>query len=440
MVKYKRGEKMVKKTRKINFARLGIVLVAFLIIVFALFQLFKGLMPQRYAAYRSVDKANKLANETKIVNEINEGEMAFSSMNYPLFENEELNKEIKVIVDDFKKEPIDDTKEEIHFLDYQSALIGEQYVSLHFTYQILDTEENVLKNTHKTLNYDLSENKVMELKEMLRIDYLDQLQKEAKKQINVNLEANEESFGSFTLEEAGIRFYTSDFSQSFLFNYQDNIRYIQLVNPKIPSLAPADAKKQPKRTLDPNKPMVAFTFDDGPNPGLTEKIVDLFDQYDGRATFFQVGSRIEQYPETTKYIYEHGSELGNHSYSHKSLATDDVELIKQQVYDTQDIVFKLLGHEIATVRPTFGAISPTLESTIHQPLIIWTIDSLDWKSRNMTNIVSEVEPRVRDGSIILMHDLYDSTYEAVQYLLPILSERGYQFVTMSEYLEYSNKE
>lgn len=439
MVKYKRGEKMAKK-RKLNYARLAIVLVAFLIIVFALFQLFRGLLPNKYAAYRNVEKSNKLADETEIVNEINEGDMAFSSINYPMFENETLNEEIKKIVAEFKKEPIDDTKEEIHFLDYQSNMIGEQYISVHFTYQILDKEEVVIKSNHKTLNFDLTENKVMSLKDILRIDYLDQLQKEAKKQLNVDLEATAENFEAFILEETGIRFYMSDFTESFLFNYQDNIRYLKLDNALIPTLAPENVVKQPKRKLDPNKPMIAFTFDDGPNPGLTEKIVDLFDQYQGRATFFQVGSRIEQYPETTRYVYEHGSEIGNHSYSHQSLATDDVEAIKQQVYDTQDIVFKLLGYEIATLRPTFGAISETLEKTIDMPMIIWTIDSLDWQSRKMTNIVSEVEPRVKDGSIILMHDLYETTYDAVAYLLPILSERGYQFVTISEYLEFSNQE
>ena len=425
---------MEVRRRKIKTSRLMILVGAIVIVLFAIFLLFKAIVPDTYSVYRNISSENKLANETKIESEIKVGETLFTAYYYPVFEEESFNQEIMAYLDEIKKTPINEV-DDVHLLDYQSSLVNDQFINVQFTFTALDEEGKELSKSEQIFNYDKKEMKKVEVKDLFRLNYLKQLQASAKNQLGQEVEATTDTLTRFIMEEKGVRFFLPD-NQSFVFEYEANKRYVKVVNPTIPSLAPSEVIQPIERVIDPSKPMVAFTFDDGPTPGLTENLVDEFARYDGVATFFQLGSRIEMYPDTTKYVYENGGEIGNHSYDHPSLGVDDVALIEQQVFDTQDIVFKLLGDEIKLLRPTFGAISPTLTATIDMPMILWTIDTLDWKSRDMNSIINIIEPQITDGSIILMHDLYGSTVDAVKYLLPILSSRGYQFVTMSELLEY----
>ncbi len=143
---------------------------------------------------------------------------------------------------------------------------------------------------------------------------------------------------------------------------------------------------------------------------------------------------MEAYGDLTQMLYQHGFEIGNHSYSHANLSIADEATIRQEIYATQDIAYALTGKEIQLVRPTYGAVSDLMREVIPFRMINWNIDSLDWKTRNKEAILNEVLPYIEDGSIILMHDLYDTTAEAVEAMLPILAEKGYQFVTLSDYL------
>ena len=187
--------------------------------------------------------------------------------------------------------------------------------------------------------------------------------------------------------------------------------------------------------IDPSKPMVALTFDDGPSP-YTPGILDTLEKYGSRATFFEVGNRINQYPDTVLRISRMGCEIGNHSYDHPLLGNASAAKIYSQLSRTDTRIKAVIGKKPVLFRPPYGSIGSSLRNNAGRPMILWSIDTLDWKNRNADAVYWAVMNHVKDGDIILMHDLYGSTRTAVQKIVPALQKRGYQLVTVSELAQY----
>lgn len=190
-----------------------------------------------------------------------------------------------------------------------------------------------------------------------------------------------------------------------------------------------------KRNLDPNKPMIALTFDDGPYKHTTMPILDTLKEYNGVGTFFVLGNRVKSNEELLKRMVSDGNEIGNHSFNHKQLTVISASEVKSQIDKTQDAVLQVIGSTPKVMRPTYGSYNSKLKSQINMPMILWSIDTLDWKSKDANVIVTHVLDNVKDGDIILMHDIYKSTADAVKILVPELISRGYQLVTVSELYE-----
>lgn len=189
--------------------------------------------------------------------------------------------------------------------------------------------------------------------------------------------------------------------------------------------------------VDPSKPMVALTFDDGPSI-YTPKILDVLEKYDSRATFFEVGNRVNQYSNTVLRIDRLGCEIGNHSYDHPVLGNASASKINSQIGTTDTRLKAITGKKPTLFRPPYGSVGANLKKYAGKPLILWSIDTLDWKSRNADTVYRTVMNRVKDGDIILMHDIYSSTRAAVARIVPELRKRGYQLVTVSELAQYRN--
>lgn len=189
----------------------------------------------------------------------------------------------------------------------------------------------------------------------------------------------------------------------------------------------------PAETPDPDKPMVALTFDDGPSK-KTERILDVLEQYGAHATFFVVGTQLEKFQELTKRASDLGCEVGNHTYNHKNLTKISPDEIREQINGVNALVLEATGREMALVRPPYGAgiKDETVKKNVPYPLIMWTIDTLDWSTRDTESTLAVIRQEVKDGSIVLMHDLYDATAAAVETIVPELIEQGYQLVTVSE--------
>ena len=184
--------------------------------------------------------------------------------------------------------------------------------------------------------------------------------------------------------------------------------------------------------IDPTKPIVALSFDDGPSVN-TASIIETLTSYGAHATFFMVGENVNMYPERVKMVYDAGCEVGNHTVSHKALDKLSKEEVIKEIEDNQKNINAALGVTISSlVRPPYGNVSDTVREAAGHPLINWSVDTLDWKSRNADSVFAEVKKSTRDGSIILMHDLYSSTAEAVKKVVPWLVEQGYQICSVSE--------
>lgn len=204
----------------------------------------------------------------------------------------------------------------------------------------------------------------------------------------------------------------------------------------------ADYLPKRGRTIDPDKPMIALTFDDGPSK-YTVPIAELAEQYDGRVTFCVVGNRIDQFSDSLIRVSEAGHEIANHTWEHKKLSAISYEEAKNQIQKTNDKVRELTGKPTKFIRPTYGSVNDTLRQLskdLQMPLANWQVDTEDWKSRNADSVYQICITQVNDGDIILFHDLYESTYHAIERLIPELTAKGYQLVTLSELLEYSGQQ
>jgi len=190
------------------------------------------------------------------------------------------------------------------------------------------------------------------------------------------------------------------------------------------------------REIDPNKPMVALTFDDGPSKNYTPIILDILKENNANATFFVLGSEVKKNKETLIRIVSEGNEIGNHSYNHKDLTSiSDYELY-QQIVGTDEFIEAITGIRPTLMRPPYGYMNDITSKRIYKPIILWSIDTRDWENRNTEKICSNIFENVKDGDIVLMHDIYGTTADAVKIVVPELIKRGYQLVTVSELNQY----
>jgi peptidoglycan/xylan/chitin deacetylase (PgdA/CDA1 family) len=176
---------------------------------------------------------------------------------------------------------------------------------------------------------------------------------------------------------------------------------------------------------------VALTFDDGPGP-YTRQLLTTLARYDAKATFFVVGQNVVASPAIVRAEIAAGHEVGNHSWSHRDLSRlSRKDLTDQLTWDDQAIQ-NAAGSRPVLIRPPYGAISATLRSSVDRPLILWNVDTLDWKFRNSKHVTQAALAAVRPGSIVLMHDIHPTTVQAVPQILDALSRQGYHFVTVSQ--------
>lgn len=186
---------------------------------------------------------------------------------------------------------------------------------------------------------------------------------------------------------------------------------------------------------DPDKEskMIAMTFDDGPGDH-TNELLDILEANGAKATFFMLGENVVQKgADVIPRMVELGCELGNHSYDHPNLLNLDAEGIKDQFDRTDQEIAKLSGGQIATVaRTPFGAQDDSVTSNIEKPCIYWSLDTLDWDTKDVDSNISAVLDNVSDGEIVLMHDIWPTTVESCKTIIPALVKEGYQLVTVSE--------
>lgn len=187
--------------------------------------------------------------------------------------------------------------------------------------------------------------------------------------------------------------------------------------------------------LDPSAPMIALSFDDGPNYSSTTAILDVLEQNNGSATFFIVGSRLKfgGNDECARRMVELGCQLGNHTYDHKHYGND---VTAEDITKCSDIIEEKTGYAPTAFRPTGGYLSDLIKENCSAPICLWSLDTNDWSYRNADKLYNYVLYAADDGDIILMHDIYSTSATAVEWFVPELVNRGYQIVNIAELAYY----
>ena len=179
-------------------------------------------------------------------------------------------------------------------------------------------------------------------------------------------------------------------------------------------------------------PEVALTFDDGPSPKYTPLLLDGLKERNVRATFFLLGQNVKENQELVQRMQAEGHLLGNHTYNHVQLNKIPETTARQEILKTNNEIYEATGKYPEYMRPPYGAWKKNMELCVEMLPVFWDIDTLDWKSQNVDAILKAVGEEPEDGSIILMHDEYQTSVEAALLLVDRLKEKGYEFVTVDE--------
>jgi len=337
------------------------------------------------------------------------------AINYPELKNKKINEQINIIlereINNLKKKVNIDKSNDTLIINYEiyeydntiSLLLIKKYLSDN----IININSYIFeKDTGMLINNIFNKEKIEEFK------------------TTYNLNTN-----YITLNKDKINFYTiidNDLKKEEL-NIIDIKDYLEIK---------LEIKEEPKRVVDPNKPMVALTFDDGPHPKNTPPIIETLKQYNSVATFFEVGYMLKNYSYVSLSAKEIGCEIGSHTYNHINLKKASKQERINELKKMDELYFNIFNEYPKLLRPPYGAYTNDLTNITEQALILWSIDTNDWQSRNKKKIIKHIKEQGNlDGQVILMHSIYESTAEAVKELVPWLIEEGYQLVTITELIE-----
>lgn len=339
----------------------------------------------------------------KFYKEIKEVKMVYPKFNINIIDNK-----INELINNYKDKNI----------DYELYL-DENTLNIFFTI----SEDN--KYIYKNIDYDIKNNKLNNV-----IDYnlykdiiLDKVK--SKYETNIYEIINNDNFNnsSYKINEDGIYFYFND-------NLFDKIYKVYIYLPS------NNESEVFNKTYDK---IVAFTFDDGPSE-YTMEIVNTLILNNSKATFFELGNRMKYNQEIVKNVLNNGMEIGSHTYAHKNLNKLTIEEIDEEINSTNIIFNEITGENIKLLRPPYGNANELVKSRVNTPIITWNIDTNDWLYKDSEHVYNHIIENIESGDIILMHDVYSDTVEAVKKVVPYLIEKGYKITTVSELAKYNNIE
>lgn len=178
-----------------------------------------------------------------------------------------------------------------------------------------------------------------------------------------------------------------------------------------------------------NRPLAALTFDDGPSAEYTPRLLDGLKERNIKASFFLLGRNIPGNEEIVERMQEEGHLIGNHTYNHVQLSAISEAEAREEILKTNNIIYEITGNYPQYMRPPFGSWKKNLELCVEMIPVFWNIDTMDWKSQDVSSILNIVFAEAEDGAIILMHDEYETSVEAALQIADHLMKEGYEFVT-----------
>lgn len=410
--------------------------------------------------------------EVEIVTLVNDGRYMRYAVNYPVFHQKKLDQEMKrfaeTALDKFKtsfseaSDVDEDHRYELN-IDYEITHYAKQTAAIKFnTYEL----KGGVKGAHQTklFNFDFKKQHFLSIDDLF-LSKKEDLQKlsqmtfeELKK--DRTLAENEhllkqgtspaaEHYQYFAIKDRFIEFYfpAGQIAPSkqgpqvlaikkTLLKGMLKPEYIHKEKNKNEKKEPISKRKLvklPKQaTFNPNQKAIALTFDDGPNPSTTSKILKALKENKGHATFFVLGSRVQYYPDMLGEIRKGGNEIGNHSYSHPLLTRLPLKQAIKQVEDTQQIIEKAGGFTPTHFRPPYGGTNGQINEAVNMKVTLWDVDPEDWKYRNSQYVANYILTHASSGETVLMHDIYDTSANAAVTIIKELTKQGYQLLTVSE--------
>ena len=180
------------------------------------------------------------------------------------------------------------------------------------------------------------------------------------------------------------------------------------------------------------KPKIALTFDDGPHPVYTPMLLEGLQERRVNATFFLIGKNIEGNEEIVKQMAEQGNLIGNHTYNHVKVSELSAKEACEEMMMTSELVEQITGEATCYIRPPFGVWDDSLDCEIDMISVKWTIDPLDWTTKNVSEVVEKVVTHAEENDIILLHDCYESSVQAALQIVDRLQAEGFEFVTVDQ--------
>jgi peptidoglycan/xylan/chitin deacetylase (PgdA/CDA1 family) len=203
-----------------------------------------------------------------------------------------------------------------------------------------------------------------------------------------------------------------------------------------PPAPPAAPRKPSYNSCNVEGTAIALTFDDGPHPKNTPRLLDMLKDRGLKATFYVIGQNVVKYPEIMQRMVAEGHEVGHHTYTHPSLNKISAAKLTEEVVKTNDTILQACGVRPTTIRPPYGAtnagVNKRLNDEFGLTVAMWSVDPLDWKIRQASHVSNHILQNTKSGSIVLAHDIHPSTIDAMPAVLDGLISKGHQFVTVSE--------
>ncbi len=385
------------------------------------------------------------------------GEKLVATVLFPETGIEELDIAIKKYIDDtIASAQVDSASKELQeaaelLIAYNSYFNGNDVVSVELKGTYSDSTLAHPIDMTETFSADIESGKLLKIDDLLKKGKREEAEKKLIDEFGIDREFNPgDLLRCWVLAEDSLKIILtrgeflpmSDGTKTYTFTKKETKELLQdskaddsvaANQNKEETTVPAEAEKV---NIDINKPMIALTFDDGPS-AHTSRLLDIFRKHGGRGTFFVLGNTLDNRRETLKRIAAEGHEIGNHSWSHRQFTNIGIEEVKDQIMMTRAKIYDITGIDSTIVRPPYGACNDEIRALgkeLGVSFVNWSVDTLDWKTKNAEAVYKEIMKDAADGHIILCHDLHKTTVDAMEKAIPSLIKEGYQLVTVSELL------
>lgn len=346
------------------------------------------------------------------------------NVEYPRFKDDKINKLTTDILYDYIKEFKKFTTIKKSLIMTYKLYYFDDYVNITF-----NIENTIDKAKNKNILINLKNEEISYITNLYDKDYLEQEINELvyykySTDIYEKIKETNINNNTYILDENKIEVYFNNIN----FKDLDYIPYVTI------SLNEDVYVEDDNEIAD--KKYIAFTFDDGPSK-YTKELLKTLELNNSTATFFMLGNKMKYNEDIVKEINESNSEVGSHTYSHKNLENLSSKEILNEINSPAILFKEITGNEIKYIRPPYGNYNDTVIST-NYPIVLWNIDPKDWLVKDSSKVYNSVLKHACDGCIVLMHDLYPTTIEAVKMLIPKLNSMGYEVVSISDLAKYKN--